>query len=397
MRFVGIDIAAEEHVVAIVDESGGVLLRSTAFSESAQGYEKARKLIGSKEDTLVVMEATGHYWQNLFGMLAVEGFQIALINPLRTRKFAEEDLVRAKTDAIDAVQLARFGQQKRPPATKVPEAATLELREQIRLRDRVVQDRDEKVNELHRLVDLCFPEFTKHVRVLKNALATTLLRAFPTAAAFRSGSLDQVAKLQYGEARKREVGEELARALLEAAKTSVGRHHGEAYRVQVLYACDSLDLVRRYVNDLDKSIADALEKHEIGKLLTTIDGIGPNTAARLVAELEGDPSHFESSGALAAYVGVVPGTDLSGKSKSVRFGLAPTGNARLRKALWMPTLVAIRYNPWLRAFYAGLMARGKISKVAIVASMRKLLTAVYSVAKNKRAFVPKLATAEAST
>ena len=396
MRFVGIDIAAEEHVVAIVDESGGVLLRATAFNESAQGYEKARKLIGAKEETLVVMEATGHYWQNVFGMLAVEGFQIALINPLRTRRFAEEDLIRAKTDAIDAVQLARFGQQKRPPATKVPDEATVELRERVRLRDRVVQDRDEKVNELHRLVDLCFPEFTKHVRVLKSSLATTLLRAFPTAAAFRSASIDQIAKLQHGDKRKHEVGEELAHTLMEAAKSSVGRHHGEAYRVQVLYACDSLDLVRRYLTDLDKTIADALEKHEIGKLLTTIDGIGPTTAARLVAELDGDPSHFENSGALAAYVGVVPGTDLSGKSKGVRFGCAPPGNARLRKALWMPTLTAIRRNPWLRAFYAGLMARGKVAKVATVASMRKLLTAVYSVAKNKRPFVPLLATAEVS-
>ena len=393
MRYVGIDIGAEEHVVAIVDESGGVLVRATAFNESATGYDKARKLIGSKDETLVVMEATGHYWQNLFGMLAVEGFQIALINPLRTRRFAEEDLIRAKTDAIDAVQLARFGQQKRPPATRLPDEATVELREQVRLRDRVVQDRDEKVNELHRLVDLCFPEFTKLVRVLKCSLATTLLRAFPTAAAFRNASLEEVARLQHGDKKKQEVGEELARALIEAAKTSIGRHHGEAYRVQVLYACDSLDLVRRYLNDLDKTIADALEKHEIGKLLTTIDGIGPNTAARLIAELEGDPSHFESSAALAAYVGVVPGTDLSGKSKGVRFGLASPGNARLRKALWMPTLTAIRRNPWLHAFHAGLMARGKIAKVAIVASMRKLLTAVYSVAKNKRAFVPRLAEA----
>jgi transposase len=395
MRFVGIDIAAEEHVVAAVDETGKVILRATVFSENAAGYAKLKQLLGTAADTLVVMEATGHYWQNVFGMLAVEGFPIALINPLRTRRFAEEDLKRAKTDSIDAVQLAQFGRQKRPPATPVPEAATLELREQIRLRDRVVQDRDEKVNELHRLIDLCFPEFTSHVSGLRTALATTLLRAFPSAEAFRQASVAQVATLKYGDKRKHAVGEELARALIGAAKTSVGRHHGPAYRVQVLYACDNLDLVRRYLSDLDKAIADALKKHEIGKLLTTIDGIGPNTAARLVAELEGDPSHFKSSAALAAYVGVVPGVDLSGKSRGVRFGLAPMGSARLRKALWMPTLTAIRRNPWLRAFHTGLIARGKLKKVAIVACIRKLLTAVYSVAKNRREFVPRLV--EAST
>jgi transposase len=233
--------------------------------------------------------------------------------------------------------------------------------------------------------------------MLRTSLATALLRAFPSAEAFRTATVEQVATLQYGDNRKHAVGEKLARTLVEAAKTSVGRHHGEAYRIQVLYVCDGLDLARRYLDDLDKTIADALEKHKIGKLLTTIDGIGPNTAARLVAELDGDPSHFENSSALAAYVGVVPGTDLSGKSKRVRFGTATTGSARLRKALWMPTLVATRYNPWLRAFYVGLRKRGKHAKVALIAAMRKLLTAVYSVAKNKRAFVPKLATAEAST
>jgi transposase len=393
MRFVGIDVAAEDHVVAAVDEAGTVTLRATKFDENAGGYAKLKKLLGLPKDTLVIMEATGHYWQNVFGMLAVEGFEIALINPLRTRRFAEEDLKRAKTDGIDAVQLARFGQQKRPPATPLPEAATVELRERVRLRDRVLQDRDEKVNELHRLVDLGFPEFTHHVKALKSGLATTLLSKFPTADAFRQASVNEVAELKYGTKRKYRVGDELARALVEAAKVSVGRHHAEAYQIQVRYACESLELIRRWLSDLDDEIGKALKKHEVGKLLTTINGIGPKTAALLVAELD-DPSQFDSSSALASYVGVVPGTDLSGASKRVHFGLTRIGNARVRKALWMPTLVAIRHNPWLRPFYTRLRARGKLAKVAIVASMRKLLTAIYSVAKNKRPFVPQLAVAE---
>jgi transposase len=45
------------------------------------------------------MEATGHYWRNLFAFLVAEGFTIALVNPLRTRRFAEEELERTKTDA----------------------------------------------------------------------------------------------------------------------------------------------------------------------------------------------------------------------------------------------------------------------------------------------------------
>jgi transposase len=56
----------------------------------------------------------------------------------------------------------------------------------------------------------------------------------------------------------------------------------------------------------------------------------------------------------------------------------------------MPTLAAVRCNPWLKNFYERLIAAGKLPKVALLASMRKLLTAIYSVAKHRRPFVPML-------
>ena len=56
----------------------------------------------------------------------------------------------------------------------------------------------------------------------------------------------------------------------------------------------------------------------------------------------------------------------------------------------MPTLVATQYNPWLRAYYQRLVARGKPRKLAVVAAMRKLLTAIYSVAKSRRPFIPRV-------
>jgi hypothetical protein len=68
----------------------------------------------------------------------------------------------------------------------------------------------------------------------------------------------------------------------------------------------------------------------------------------------------------------------------------PLGNARLRKALWMVVLNAVRCNPWLRQYYERLRAAGKPGKVAVIAAMRKLLAAVWSVAKHRRPFVPRL-------
>jgi transposase len=84
---------------------------------------------------------------------------------------------------------------------------------------------------------------------------------------------------------------------------------------------------------------------------------------------------------------VVPRLRQSGKRAFSGARGLPLGNARLRHRLWMSTLVAVRKNPWLRAHYDRLLAAGKRPKVALVACMRKLLTAVYSVARNRRPFV----------
>ena len=385
MRFAGIDIASEKHFVAVVDEASAVLKKATSFGEDAEGYLKLFELLGPPEDILVAMEATGHYWKNLFAALAAKGFRVALLNPLRTNRFAAEDMQRTKTDAIDAMGIARFAAQKRPETTRLTDSATEELRELVRLRDRLMQDFGDRVRQLHRVVDLGFPEFTRYVKTLDSHLATAILKKYPTAEAFHGMRPRALSNLKYDGIHF--VGLELATQLIEAAKTSVGRHHGYAYRVQVKYFCEDLDLIRQRLRGLDTDIASRLEKHEVGMLLTTIDGIGTGTAARLIAVL-GNPADFRDERALASYVGVVPALRHSGKRTPMHAGTSHYGNADLRTALYMPTLTAVKRNPWLKAFYDRLVAAGKPKKLALIAAMRKLLHAIYSVAKNRKPFVP---------
>ncbi len=369
-----------------------MLVPPTPFGEDAAGNQTLRTLLGGPEDLLIAMEATvsfrmGHYWQDLFAVLAAEGFAVALLNPMRTRRFAGEDLAGAKTDSIDAVGIARFAAQKRPAVTRLPEAATQELRELVRLRDRLRQEFGDRTRHLHRLVDLGFPEFTRYVPDLKGRLATGLLAAYPTARALAGVSVVRLAALRYDGVHR--VGADLARALLAAAQESVGQRHGPAYQLQVRYLCEDLELLRGRIAALERDIATTLRTHEVGTLLTTITGIGVQTAARLVAELDA-PAAFRTAAALATYIGVVPGTRESGKRRLAYARLPPTGHARLRAALSMLTLVAVRTNPWLRAYHERLRARGKVPKVALIAALHKLLFAVYSVAKHRCPFVPHL-------
>src|SRR5437762_10228650 len=238
MRFAGIDIASETHVVAIVNADSAVELKATPFAEDAAGYQKVLALLGAPGEVLIAMEATGHYWKNLFAVLAAAGHPIALLNPLRTHRFAGEELERTKTDAIDAVGIAPFAAQKRPPVTPLPGALTEELRELVRLRERLLQDFGDRVRQLHRLVDLGFPEFTRYVRTLDSELAVAILRDYPTAAAFRGLSVRRLAALRYDG--RHQVGIDLARTLIDAARRSVGQHHSATYRLQIRYACDDL-------------------------------------------------------------------------------------------------------------------------------------------------------------
>lgn len=394
MRFVGIDIASEKHVVAVVDAACEVVHKPRVFGEDSGGYAKLLELAGAPEDVLVAMEATGHYWKNVFAFLVAHGYSVALLNPLRTSRFAGEDLQRTKTDSIDALGIARFAAQKKPVPRRLTENVTEELRELVRLRDRLQQDLGDRVRQLHRAVDLGFPEFTRYVQDLSSTLATAILKDRPTAKAFVGLRPRSLSNLKYDG--RHFIGLELANQLIDAAKVSVGHHHAEAYRVQVRYFCEDIETFRERIHRLDREIEMKLDEHEIGKLLTSIDGIGPNTAARLIAVL-GNPADFRDARALAAYVGVVPALRQSGKRSPQRAPLTSVGNSKLRAKLYMPTLTAVRRNPWLRAFYERLLARGKPPKVALLAAMRKLLSAIYSVAKHRKPFEPRLLPTEATT
>jgi transposase len=226
--FAGIDIASERHMLARLDGDGAPLGRPMPITEDRAGYDALLEALG-EPPVLVAMEATGHYWKNLFAVLAAAGHAVALVNPLVARRFQEAGLERTKTDAIDAMGLARLAFEKRPAPTHLHGEVAENLRELVRHRDRLRQDFDDRVRQLHRLVDLGFPEFTRYVRSLDGMLATCLLAEYPTAEVFARANPRRLARLRYDG--RHFVGAELAAQLVEAAKRSIGQHHGPVYKL----------------------------------------------------------------------------------------------------------------------------------------------------------------------
>ncbi len=117
-------------------------------------------------------------------------------------------------------------------------------------------------------------------------------------------------------------------------------------------------------------------------LVSAHGSIAATSAIQILAELAVLSPDFDVR-QWVAYAGLDP-RECSSVHKKARISKA--GNAHLRRALFMPALVAIRHQPHLRAFYQHLCAQGKPKMVALVAVMRKLLHAIYGMFKHQQPF-----------
>jgi transposase len=122
-------------------------------------------------------------------------------------------------------------------------------------------------------------------------------------------------------------------------------------------------------------------------LLVSIPGIGRLTAAKLLGEIRNILA-FEDARQLAAYAGLTPRIFLSGSSVHKKSRLSKTGNANLRKILFMPAISAKRWNPIVKHFCDRLLLSGLKPMEVVCAAMHKLLHLVYGILKTGRPFDP---------
>lgn len=152
-----------------------------------------------------------------------------------------------------------------------------------------------------------------------------------------------------------------------------------------------LALVEKQLCELDREIDTLIKADKISarrrEIVQSIPGLGSVASAAILTYLpEIGTLDRRQVGSLA---GVVPYNRDSGQWKGKSF--ISGGRKPLRDALYMPALVAMRYNPNLKAKYEALRAAGKPAKVAIVALMRKLIETANALVKADRIWVPKTA------
>ena len=152
------------------------------------------------------------------------------------------------------------------------------------------------------------------------------------------------------------------------------------------HVLEHIEWLKQELNDLDKTIRQFINELPAWKekeaILRSVPGVGPVTAATLLAELP-ELGLFNRQ-KMAALVGVAPINKDSGRKRGKRrvFG----GRAAVRRVLYMAALSASKCNPVIKPYYESLLERGKEKKVALTACMRKLLSILNAMARDQQAW-----------
>ena len=145
--------------------------------------------------------------------------------------------------------------------------------------------------------------------------------------------------------------------------------------------------LKRTNEELEQIVQESPIWREKAALLRSVPGVGPTLSVTLLAELP-ELEHLNRK-KLAALVGVAPVNRDSGTLRGVRTIWG--GRSGVRTVLYMATLCAVRFNSTIKVFYERLRAKGKPKKVALTACMRKLLTILGAMLRNRTPWQPQAA------
>lgn len=183
----------------------------------------------------------------------------------------------------------------------------------------------------------------------------------------------------------------LLRELVTRRRQLIGMRTSEKNRAGQLndgYALRSINkhlkFLKKEIEQVDSSIEKMIksdpELTEAAQRIASVPGVGMGTAVAIITELP--EIGTLNSKEIAALVGVAPINNDSGKKNGKRSTSA--GRRGLRSTLYMAALTAARMNPKIKLFANRLKAKGKPAKVVLTACIRKLLTILNSMEKNKR-------------
>lgn len=389
MFYCGIDIAKYKHEATVIDETGTALLDSISFANSKEGCEKLLSLFSrldiSREDLLVGMEATGHYWLSVYGYLLEQDFEVKVINPIQSEAFRKMYIRQTKTDRKDSfmiAQIMRFGQFS---ATNLSEETIVALRQLSRYRLALVDACGDCKRRVIALLDQVFPEYAALFSDTFGVTSKEVLSQYPTPEDLLSVSTRKLSNLLEKTSRGR-LGREKAEQMKAAAANSFGVGFAkDAFSFQIRQLIEQLEFLEGQIAELEEQLASLLK--QTGSYITTIPGIGDTLGAIILGEI-GDIHRFDAPNKLVAFAGLDVRVSQSGEFTGTRQKISKRGSPYLRRAIWLAASRAAFCDPILSKYYQSLRARGKHHLTAIGAVSRKLCNIIFAILSDNRPYEP---------
>ena len=356
-RCCGLDIHKKLIVAcSIVPGSGGQPRKQVrSFGTMSDDLQQLSDWLAEQGVTHVAMESTASYWKPVFNVLE-ESFELLLVNAQHLKAVPGR-----KTDVKDAEWIADLLRHGLLKASYVPDRQQRELRELVRYRTSLIQERTAAANRLQKVLEGANVKLASVASDVLGRSGREMLEALV------AGRTDVAAMAELARGRLREKRATLERAL-------AGRF-GAHQRFLVAEILGHIDFLDETLERLSAEIAERERPFEVVlDRLDTIPGVGRRIAEIIVAEVGPDVQRFPSPGHLASWVGVCPGQNESaGKRHS---GKTRQGNRWLRSALVEAASAATRTKTYLAAQCRRLTTRRGYKK-AIVAVAHSIIRIVY--------------------
>lgn len=391
---VGVDIAQQLHVARAVNYRGIVLGDPISFGNHEDGFNRLLQWIKNilREQNLssiiVGMEPTGHYWLNLAKWLSDQQIEVVLVNPHLVKKNKENrDNTQSKSDIKDALVIADMVKNGYYSFIRTNSETFEKLRVLMSNRDVVVKRLVSTTNQLHRWVEMVFPELRQVFKDITCKATIAILRSFPTPGQICTLQPEDII-IVWKKSMKRHAGYKKASLLIELAKRTVGTQQAiEAHKLHLKQLLEEYDLATTQLQAVEQEALKVLEEIPFTKKILAIKGISAITLAGILGEA-GDLSGFAHGNTLLRHAGLHLAEASSGKWKG-QIVLSKRGRSRLRRFLFMATINLVINNPEFKAIHSTNVKVKKLKKMkSIMKLCGKLARVLVGMARNGLDYTP---------
>ncbi|ADQ61901.1 Transposase [Lactobacillus delbrueckii subsp. bulgaricus ND02] len=386
----GIDVSSRKSNVCIM--VNGQKVNDYAISNDMVGFNQLLGDLKQVTNPQIIFEATGVYSRRLQAFLDMHELRYVMMNPLEAKRKTKDDLHQNKTDKLDALYLAKLQSEHPQRLAYVQSKEYQELMANNRIYEQASHDLITNKNRLHKAVQLTFPEIEHLMANPRGKNYWSIVLKFPhpnIVLETKEADIIDFLKSLSGIGEKR--ANDLAQRLIRLAKLACPAVKKSSAHIRGLeMAINNILSAEEECQSALQEMAKLAPKRDL-EILTSIPGIGENTALRIISEL-GDIRRFNNPSQLNAFVGVDPQVYESG-NLTAHLSILKRGTAIGRKVLYL-AINQIQSakkagNPCHIADYYEKRKRSSETashKKAAIASIHKLLRTIFALIKNDQLY-----------